>query len=95
MRDEAELKQYARKLAAAMGYYVLEGVGAKGAADLVFLKNRIGFVVEFKHPNGKGVQSDDQKREQRRCEARGVPYYLCDNLTHFKEILLLEENYSG
>ena len=89
MRSEAELKQYARKLAKMLGWYVLEGMGVNGAADLVLLKNGRGFVAEAKF--GKGKQSDDQIREQKKCDSLGVPYYVFYDLERFKEILLENE----
>lgn len=89
MKNEAELKQYARKLAAMMGWYVLEGMGVNGAADLVLLKDGKGILAEAKF--GTGKQSDDQIREQKKCDSLGVPYYVFYDLDTFRQILLEQE----
>lgn len=61
-----------------------------GSPDLVVsLKDRV-FFVEMK--NAKGVQSDNQKAFQWRCEALGIGYYLCRNLDDFKRAILSEWN---
>lgn len=61
-----------------------------GSPDLVVsLKDRV-FFVEMK--NAKGVQSDNQKAFQWRCDALGIGYYLCRNLDDFKRAILSEWN---
>lgn len=59
-----------------------------GAADLlVTLKDRV-FFVEMK--NARGVQSDNQKAFEAKCNALGIGYYLCRNIEDFKRSILAE-----
>lgn len=52
---------------------------SSGAADLIVLLDGIFIAIEFKREDGKGVQSQVQKLEQRKIERAGGIYYLADN----------------
>lgn len=59
-----------------------------GSPDLVVsLKDRV-FFVEMK--TATGVQSDNQKAFETKCNALGIGYYLCRNLDDFKRAILAE-----
>lgn len=59
-----------------------------GSPDLVIsLKDRV-FFIEMK--NARGVQSDNQKAFEAKCNALGIGYYLCRNLEEFKRAILAE-----
>lgn len=64
-----------------------EPMGAvAGVADLlVSLKDNL-FFIEMK--NARGVQSDNQKAFEAKCNALGIGYYLCRNLEDFKRAIL-------
>lgn len=73
----------------AKNWFKFQPMGAlAGVADLVVtLKDRV-FFVEMK--TATGVQSDNQRTFQWRCEALGIGYYLCRNLDDFKRAILAE-----
>lgn len=61
-----------------------------GSPDLVVsIKDRV-FFVEYK--TATGVQSDNQKAFEVKCNALGIGYYLCRDLTSFKKAILDEWN---
>jgi len=47
---------------------------------LVYLPNAISLHLEWKHPNGKGVQSEDQKDIEHILVSLGHTYYLVNDL---------------
>jgi hypothetical protein len=55
-----------------------------GAADLLVWFGRHAVYIEVKKPGG--VQSKDQKDFQADCVARGIPYFLVDNLDDAMQI---------
>jgi len=89
VKDEAELKRLSGQLAIAMGWAWFDGVGPNGTADKIYLKQNRGWTAEFK--TEIGVQSSDQKTEQKRMEKLGIPYYLIRSLEDFREAILTEE----
>lgn len=53
----------------------------KGLPDiLVYLPNAVSLHLEWKHPNGKGVQSEDQKIIESTLVSLGHTYYLVNDL---------------
>ena len=80
-------------LAWALGWANSKGQATdrNGAADRIYMKQGHGFVVEWKK-NSTSKQRQTQKTEQKLCEVRGIPYYVCHSLEQFRDVLLTEES---
>ena len=58
-----------------------------GVSDIIILLPRRAVFVEFKNPNGKGIQSDAQKDFQRNVEALGFEYLIWDSWAQVEAFL--------
>lgn len=68
-----------------------EPMGAcAGVADMLVSLKNVCFFVEMKNANG--TQSSAQKNFEAKCNALGIGYYLCRDLTSFKKAILEEWN---
>ena len=59
-----------------------------GVSDLIFLFNRVCYLIEMKEPNGEGSQSPAQKDWQRQVESQGFEYKLMNSFEEFKKFII-------
>lgn len=92
MARETANETAGNQLAWMMGWlnYKGQATDRNGASDRIYMKQRHAFCVEWKRKNG--ARRKTQKTEQKLCNDHGVPYYFCDSLESFRDVLLLEES---
>lgn len=68
---------------------ILKATGVvRGVADMQFCFAGKSYFLELKRPNGRGIQSDDQKEFERIIKSQGFYYKMYNDLNELKGIIL-------
>jgi hypothetical protein len=89
-KREAPLQAYCMEYAEECGVkaYAWKKSNLIGAPDVILVfPGGLTVYVEFKHPNGRGVLSENQKERIRELRGQRAPVYVCHTFAHFAKIV--------